>query len=350
MSSTAKSSKVFFGPKANATYGEHGSDPHADYDLFIKQARLWLQSLPGTTQYDGWSTKMHMLLFQVEYNKPLAPPHPAPGAKSSVISMYTTLEKKWSIRNASIRQFVDQDILHAMDASIHDSICEIKQGYNLGTTNFDAQTIFDKLETAFGQADDRALKAHLAAFLGAFDPDTHTFKVYLSEKRTSLAFLEKHGEAPSRMEQYDNLKRAVEHLPVFKAPIDNFEMTHTTSAARTFDALAKQLDTYAATNPDTITMAHVINQATIKKPQASNTTPGGGATATLAEEVLAGVAQALAGQTLTTGKAQFLIRAFKRACDGKQDKYPAGSCINHPMSTTHTTEMCKPSRRTSDDK
>ena len=158
--STHKQTKSYFGSNSNAIFGAPGTDPYADFDIFNKQARLWLQSMEGMTVHEGWSTKMHAIVFGHAYEKWPEPPTPGPGTKASVINLYTVAEKRWATKNRSMRTFIDQDFLNATDPAIHDVICQMEGGHNLGTTNSDAQAIFDKVESKYGQTDDRALQSH----------------------------------------------------------------------------------------------------------------------------------------------------------------------------------------------
>lgn len=218
-----------------------------------------------------------------------------------------------------------------MHPTIHDTLCVIRSGLNMGTTSRSDQDAFDLLEARFGVADDMAIKTYQEAFDRPYDPTVSTFAAFISQLTTARGALERSGELPTRITQYETLKKSVGHIQLFKLALDVFEMSNPTSAQRTFAALATHLTTFANSNAEHLKMATVINQVAQTKPKAAAAT----------DEYAAAIHQALGSRTPTAAQKAALLRDLARLVNKVMaPELPAGSCKNHPTSTTHTTEMC----------
>ena len=153
----------------------------------------------------------------------------------------------------------------------------------------------------------------------------------VAQLTTARSALERSGELPTRITQYETLKKSVGHIQLFKIALDVFEMANTTSTQRTFAALATHLTTYANSNAEHLKMATVINQVAQTKPKAAADT----------DEYATAIHKALNSRIPTAAQKLDLLRQLARLVDRVMvEPFPAGSCKNHPTSTTHTTEMC----------
>jgi hypothetical protein len=334
-------SKIYFGSNSNTIYGSAGSDPRLEYQDFVEQARMAMHKIPGSTAHDGYSTAHYRLVFNQDRppcEEPMAPPATA---KSHVYRLYERVMQKYEDRTAAVRKFVDEILLDAMDPAIRHVVCQYSNGVNLGTANRDDQAVLDLLEAKYGKADAKMLRALRVQATLAFDPSKTTFEAYLMASKVASNALQQHGQPLSAHEQYEALKGAVAHLPSFTAPVQHFEMDNFLTEALTAAKLGVHLLRFAEANADTIAMSHAINQvAHSAKPKTATKS----ATADISV-VTEALQEAIGTQELTATQVAALAREMKHALARVlKPKLPAGSCTHHPLSTTHTTEMCKPPR------
>lgn len=308
-----------------------------------EQGRLHVQSMAGGTSRDGWTSADYLAVFnEGAFEEAAAPEAPAGNASAAAVALWTSRNNAHKARTKAQRTFIDVSLRAALHPSVAHVICEVdQQGRNRGSSAFSVTQVMDRMEAKWGVANDNDISEQREKFLAPFDPTKETYEVFLASAEDSRNFLTRHGENPSRYEMYQAAKEHVKHLSIFKTAISSFEITNTTTAARTFGALTTVLATFAVSNAPDIAMTHVMNQATKAKTTASS--EAGVHRQMIVDQVTA----ALGSQVLTDAKAARLAKVVQKAIERELNPprhpghLPKGSCTNHPEAQSHTTAQCK---------